>query len=148
MTEEAEIREIANQHAGMDGALMPILHAVQDRFGYLPPPTTAAVADVLNVSKADVHGVVTFYDDFRTKPGGQHKIRVCRSEACQAVGGEQLAEHALKRLGIGFHQTTPDGRYSLDPVYCLGNCACSPAIMIDDTVHGRVTPERFDELVD
>ena len=148
MTEEAEIREIASQHAGLDGALMPILHAVQDRFGYLPPPTTAEVADVLNLSKADVHGVVTFYDDFRTKPGGKHKIRVCRSEACQAVGGERLAQHALKRLGIDFHQTTPDGRYSLDPVYCLGNCACSPAIMIDDTVHGRITPERFDELVD
>ena len=148
MTEEAEIRDIASQHAGLDGALMPILHAVQERFGYLPPPTTATVAEVLNLSKADVHGVVTFYDDFRTQPAGKRKIRVCRSEACQAVGGERLAEHALKRLGIGFHETTADGRYSLDPVYCLGNCACSPAIMIDDKVYGRVTPERFDDLVD
>ncbi len=148
MTQEAEIREIASQHAGMDGALLPILQAVHERFGYLPPPTTGAVADVLNLSKADVHGVVTFYHDFRTKAAGKHTIRVCRSEACQAVGAEQLAGHARKRLGIGFHETTPDGRYSLDPVYCLGNCACSPAVMIDDKVYGRVTPERFDELVD
>ncbi|MEO1244292.1 MAG: formate dehydrogenase subunit gamma [Pseudomonadota bacterium] len=148
MTQEAEIREIASRHAGMDGALLPILHAVQERFGYLPPPTTAAVADVLNLSKADVHGVITFYDDFRTEPAGNRKIRVCRSEACQAVGGEQLASHILQRLGIGFHETTADGRYSLDPVFCLGNCACSPAVMIDDDVHGRVTPERFDALLD
>ncbi len=148
MTREATIRELANGLADWDGPLLPILHAVQQEFGFLPPETTATVADVLNLSLADVHGVITFYDYFRTKPPGRQQIRVCRSEACQALGSERLAEHIQARLNIGFHQTTPDGRFSLEPVYCLGNCACSPAIMIDSDVHGRMTPERFDALVD
>ena len=148
MTREATIRELANGLADWDGPLLPILHAVQQEFGFLPPETTATVADVLNLSLADVHGVITFYDYFRTKPPGRQQIRVCRSEACQALGSERLAEHIQTRLNIGFHQTTPDGRFSLEPVYCLGNCACSPAIMIDGDVHGRMTPERFDALVD
>ena len=148
MTREATIRELAIEHADLDGPLLPILHAVQDRFGFLPPETTATVADVLNLSLADVHGVITFYDYFRTEPPGERQIRVCRSEACQAVGGERLAKHIQAHLSIAFHETTPDGRFSLEPVYCLGNCACSPAIMIDAAVHGRVTPERFDELVE
>ncbi len=148
MTREATIRELAVERADLAGPLLPILHAVQDRFGFLPPETTATVADVLNLSLADVHGVITFYDYFRTAPPGARQIRVCRSEACQAVGGERLASHIQARLSIGFHETTPDGRYSLEPVYCLGNCACSPAIMIDTDVHGRVTPERFDGLIE
>lgn len=148
MTREATIRELAVGFADCDGPLLPILHAVQDRFGFLPAETTAAVADVLNLSLADVHGVITFYDYFRTTPPGAQQIRVCRSEACQALGGERLAKHIQTRLRVSFHETTPDGRYSLEPVFCLGNCACSPAIMIDTEVHGRVTPERFDALVE
>ena len=148
MTREATIRDLAVERADKDGPLLPILHAVQDRYGFLPPETTATVADVLNLSLADVHGVITFYDYFRTQPPGRQRIWVCRSEACQAVGGGRLAEHIQARLNVGFHETTPDGRFSLEPVYCLGNCACSPAIMIDTDVHGRMTPERFDVLVE
>ena len=148
MTRDATIRQLAVEQADKDGPLLPILHAVQDRYGFLPAETTAILADVLNLSLADVHGVITFYDYFRTTPPGARQIRVCRSEACQAVGGERLANHIQARLSIAFHETTPDGRYSLEPVYCLGNCACSPAIMIDTDVHGRVTPERFDGLIE
>ena len=148
MTREATIRELAVAHADWDGPLLPILHAVQDRFGFLPPETTPTVADVLNLSLADVHGVISFYDYFRTTPPGERQIRVCRSEACQAIGGQRLADHIQTRLSISFHETTPDGRFSLEPVYCLGNCACSPAIMIDTEVHGRMTPERFDGLIE
>lgn len=148
MTREATIRELATELADWDGPLLPILHAVQRQFGFLPPETTATVADVLNLSLADVHGVITFYDYFRTEPPGKRLIRVCRSEACQALGSARLAEHIQARLSIAFHETTADGRFSLEPVYCLGNCACSPAVMIDSDVHGRMTPERFDALID
>ncbi|MGI9296100.1 MAG: formate dehydrogenase subunit gamma [Pseudomonadales bacterium] len=142
------IRDIARAGAEKPGALLPILHAVQDEFGYLPEETIATVADVLNLSRADVHGVVSFYHLFRQSAPGEHTLFLCRAEACRSMGANRLAEHAKKTLGVDFHETTKDGRFSLEPIYCLGNCACAPAVMIDETVHGRVTPERLAELVD
>lgn len=129
------------------GPLLEVLHAIQAALGYVPREVIPLVAEGLNLSRADVHGVVTFYHHFRSAGPGRHVVQVCRAESCQAVGGEALADHARKRLGVEFHESTPDGRFSLEPVYCLGNCACSPAVMIDGQLHGRVTPERFDALI-
>lgn len=132
---------------GEPGPLLLILHAVQESLGHIPPAAVPVIADGLNLSRAEVHGVVTFYHYFRDHPAGQHTIRICRAEACQSMNGDALAEHAKRRLGIDFHQTTAGGEFSLEPVYCLGNCACSPAVMIDRELYGRVTPQRFEELL-
>ena len=129
------------------GALLPVLHAVQDAIGFVPPDAVPLIADALNLSRADVHGVISFYHYFRDTPPGRHTIHLCRAEACQSMGARDLEAHAKKRLGVGFHQTTGDGSFSFEPVYCLGNCACSPAVMIDGQLYGRVTPDRFDELM-
>ena len=142
-----QIRAIARDRAEMPGALLPILHAIQDSFGYLPRQTVPVVADVLNLSRAEVHGVISFYHLFRESPPGEHTLYMCRSEACQSMGANRLIDHAKSALQVDFHETTTDGRFSLEPIYCLGNCACAPAVMIDDTVHGRVTPQRLDKLV-
>jgi formate dehydrogenase subunit gamma len=144
---DAEIRRLANARAGEAGALLPILHAIQDRFGYVPESAVPIVANVLNLSQAEVHGVVTFYHFFRTKPPGRHTVYVCRAEACQSMGSRALESHARRKLGVDFHETTADDRFTLEPVYCLGNCACSPTVMVDETVYGRVTPERLDEIL-
>lgn len=133
-------------HAGRPGGLMPLLHAIQDRLGFVPPEALPRVAQALNISRADVHGVVTFYHDFRSSPPGRHVVKLCRAEACQSMGGEALAQHAQARLATEFHHTSAAG-VTLEPVYCLGDCACSPAMMIDGRLYGRVTPERFDRLV-
>ena len=130
-----------------DGPLLPILHGIQDRLGFIPAEAVPRVAQALNLSQAEIHGVVSFYHDFRTVPPGRHILRMCRAEACQAMGSETLAGHARARLGVDFKQTTADGAVTLEPVYCLGNCACAPAVMIDGRLHGRVSPERFDELL-
>ena len=132
---------------GRPGPLIEVLHAIQAQLGYVPAAAVPLIASELNLSRAEVHGVVSFYHFFRSTPPGAHTVSVCRAESCQAVGGEALAEHARQRLGVDFHETTPDGRFSLEPVYCLGNCACSPAVMIDGRLHGRVTPERLDVLL-
>lgn len=129
------------------GPLLEVLHAVQAAFGYVPEGAVPLVAQGLNLSRAEVHGVVTFYHYFRRTPPGKHLVSLCRAESCQAVGGERLAEHAKRTLGVDFHETTADGRFSLEPVYCLGNCACSPAAMVDGRLYGRLTPERFDALI-
>ena len=144
---DAAIRRLAEVRAGEPGALLPILHAIQDEIGYVPEAAVAIVAEVLNLSRAEVHGVVTFYHFFRMKPPGRHTLYVCRAEACQSMGSRALESHVRKKLAVDFHETTADGRYTLEPVYCLGNCACSPAVMIDETVYGRVTPERLDEIL-
>jgi formate dehydrogenase subunit gamma len=141
------VRRIVGDLKGRPGPLIEVLHAIQAELGYVPPAAVPLVASELNLSRAEVHGVVSFYHFFRSTPPGAHTVSVCRAESCQAVGGEALATHARRRLGVDFHETTPDGRYSLEPVYCLGNCACSPAVMIDGQLHGRVTPERFDALL-
>ena len=134
------------EHKTRPGALLPILHAIQDAIGYIPPDAVPHVASALNLSRADVHGVITFYHHFRSSPPGRHVVQLCRAEACQSMGGVALADQVKAQLGIDFHQTSADG-VSLEAVYCLGNCACSPAVMIDGQLHGRVTPERVQQLL-
>lgn len=129
------------------GALLPILHGIQDDIGYIPPEAVPEIASTLNLSRAEVHGVITFYHYFRQTPPGKHTVQVCQAESCQAMGSAQLTAHAKQALGVDFHGTTADQEFSLEPVYCLGNCACSPAVMIDEEVYGRVTPERLDQLL-
>ncbi|HET6552694.1 MAG TPA: formate dehydrogenase subunit gamma [Dyella sp.] len=126
------------------GALLPVLHGVQDALGYVPEEAVALIAREMNLSRADVHGVISFYHYFRQQPAGRHVIQLCRAESCQAMGAVALEEHVKQRLGVAFHQTTDDGAYTLEPVYCLGLCACSPAAMVDGQLKGRMTPERFD----
>lgn len=129
------------------GALLPVLHAVQDALGHVPKEAIALIAHELNLSRAEVHGVLSFYHWFRREVPGRHVMHLCRAEACQAVGAAQLERHAKQTLGIDFHGTTADGALSLEPVYCLGNCALGPSLMVDDQLCGRVTPKRFDQLV-
>ncbi|HTS87394.1 MAG TPA: formate dehydrogenase subunit gamma [Gemmatimonadales bacterium] len=136
----------ANKHR--PGALMPILHAIQDALGHVPEEAVPEIAGALNLTRAEVHGVISFYHDFRSAPPGRHLMRICRAESCQAVGAEALISHARSRLGVDFHGTTADGAITLEPVYCLGNCALSPALMVGKEVFGRMTPARFDALVD
>ena len=133
--------------SGVRGPLLPVLHALQEEFGYVDPEAIPLVATALNLSRADVHGVVTFYPDFRSAPPGARRVAVCRGEACQSVGGRALEEHAQQRLGVGFGATTADGSTTLDQVFCLGLCALSPAVVVDGRVHGRVDAARFDEVV-
>ena len=129
------------------GALLPVLHAVQDALGYVPAASVPLIADGLNLSRAEVHGVISFYHYFRETPPGRHTIHLCRAEACQSMNQRALEAHAKTRLGVGFHGTTSDGAFSFEPVYCLGNCACPPAMMVDGELYGRVTAERFNEIV-
>jgi formate dehydrogenase subunit gamma len=136
------------EHRNRPGALLPILHDVQHRLGYVPPESIPAIAQALNLSRAEVHGVVSFYHDFRSASPGRHVVHVCRAEACQAMGADALVDHACRRLGVEFHGTTADGHVTLEPIYCLGNCALSPAMLVDGEVHGRVSPARFDALMD
>ena len=145
---EARIAAIVERHRHRDGPLIEVLHDVQADFGCIPSGAVAVIARALNLSRAEVHGVVTFYHHFRTRPPGRHVLQICRAESCQAAGGRAIENHAQKRLGVGFGETTPDGRLTLEAVYCLGLCACSPAAMLDDEVHGRLTPERLDALID
>lgn len=141
------VRRVLAEMRGRPGPLIEILHAIQADIGFIPAAAVPVIAESLNLSRAEVHGVVTFYHHFRSAPQGAHTLEICRAESCQAMGGEALAEHAKRRLGVDFEQTTADGAFSLRPVYCLGNCACSPAVMIDGELHGRVTPGRLDELL-
>ena len=143
----AAAARIAAAYRDLPGALLPILHAVQDELGCIPADAVEPIALALNLSRAEVHGVVTFYPHFRTAPAGRRVIEVCRAESCQAMGGEDLARHISERLGCGFHATAADGSATLEPVYCLGLCAQSPAIMIDGQPHARVTPQGFDRLM-
>lgn len=129
------------------GALLPILHDIQDSLGYVPEGAVSTIARELNLSRAEVHGVVTFYHHFRSAPPGKHVIQICRAEACQAMGAEKLLAHIESALKARLHETTRDGRITLEPVYCLGNCSCSPAIMVDDDLYGRVDAGRFDAIV-
>jgi formate dehydrogenase subunit gamma len=131
----------------LPGGLLPILHAVQEALGWVPPDAVPLIARELNLSIAEVHGVVSFYHYFRSTPGGRHVLHLCRAEACQALGAAGLEAHAKAALGIDFHASTADGAIRLEPVYCLGNCALGPSLMLDEQIVGRVTPERFDEVV-
>jgi formate dehydrogenase subunit gamma len=144
----AVITRIVSELKARPGALLPILHAVQEELGYIPESAIPIIASELNLTRAEVHGVVTFYHDFRSHPAGRHVVKICQAESCQAVGSARLTTHARERLDVDFHQTTADRSCSLEPVYCLGNCALSPSVMVDNEVFGRVTEQRFDEILE
>ncbi len=147
-TQQQVITEVIIALKNQPGALLPILHGVQDALGYIPSDAVPEIATALNLSRAEVHGVISFYHYFRDTPPGKHTIHVCRAESCQAMGSKKLEAHIKAKLGIDYHQTTADGRFSLEPVYCLGNCACSPAIQIDkDDLYGEMTAESFDAII-
>ena len=141
------LQSVVDAHASLPGALLPMLHAIQDEFGHVPDQAVPVIARSLNLSRAEVHGVITFYHHFRSHAPGRHVVQVCRAEACQAVGAVALEAHAKKCLGIDFHETTADGAVTLEAVYCLGNCAVGPSLRVDDDIVGRVTPARFDEII-
>ncbi len=142
-----QIVAIVSRHRHRRGPLIEILHEVQRTLGFVPEGAVPLIAGELNLSRADVHGVLTFYHHFRVTPPGRRVVKLCRAEACQAMGGRALEEHARRRLGIGFGETTPDRAVTLEAADCLGLCACSPAAMIDEEVHGRMTAQRLDELL-
>lgn len=144
---EEEARALLLPLKDLPGAALPMLHAVQERFGHVPAEAVPLLADLLNLSRAEIHGVLSFYHDFRHEPPGRHVLRVCRAESCQAMDCHALIRHIEDRLGIGFGETTPDGGISLEEVFCLGHCAASPALMLDGTPHARMTPARFDALL-
>ena len=131
----------------MPGALLPMLHALQDEFGYVPSDAFPLLADALNISRAEVVGVVRFYHDFREAPGGRHVLKVCRAESCQAMGCDALIGHIESSLGIELGGTTADGALTVEEVFCLGNCALSPAVMLDGRLHGRVSTVSADRLI-
>jgi formate dehydrogenase subunit gamma len=139
--------EIIAQHSHIEGATLVILHALQEAFGYVPEPTIPMVAAALNLSRAEVHGVFTFYHDFRHAPAGRHVLKLCRAEACQAAGGDALAARAEARLGVAIGNTTTDQSVTLEPIYCLGLCATAPSAMLDGRVVGRLNESRLDALL-
>jgi len=143
----AEIDRALAQYQAQPGPLLQVLHAVQASLGHVPPAAVPVIAEGLNLSRAEVHGVITFYHYFRHSSPGRHTVQLCQAEACRSMHCEALTEHVKQRLGIDFHGTTSDRRVTLEPVYCLGNCACAPAVMIDGDLHGRVTPASFDALL-
>ena len=141
------VRQALAHHAQEPGALLPVLHAVQDALGHVPADAVPAIAEALNLSRAEVHGVITYYHFFRNTPPGRHVLQVCRAEACQSCGAEELLAHAERTLGCERHHTRADGALTLEPVYCLGLCASSPALQIGERLHGRVTPDRLQKLL-
>jgi formate dehydrogenase subunit gamma len=145
--EKAAVDAACERLKGLPGGLLPILHAIQKSLGHVPKDAVPLLAAALNLSLAEVHGVLSFYHYFRKAPVGRHVVHLCRAEACQSVGAVALEAHAKASLGIEFHGTTADGALTLEPVYCLGNCALGPSMMIDERLHGRVSVERFDALI-
>jgi formate dehydrogenase subunit gamma len=139
--------QIIAEHGKVEGATLVILHALQEAFGYVPEDALPMVASALNLSRAEVYGVFTFYHDFRAKPAGRHVLKLCRAEACQAAGGDALAARAEAKLGISIGHTTPDERVTLEPIYCLGLCATAPSAMLDGRLVGRLDEARIDALV-
>ena len=144
---EATARAIAGEHGNRPDALIDILHQVQATVGYVPEAAVPALADALNLTRAEVHGVVTFYHDFRSAPAGRHVLKICRAEACQSMGGEALVARAEDHLGIACGGTSADGRVTLEPIYCLGLCATAPSAMMDGRIVGRLTPAKLDALL-
>ncbi|MCC5993473.1 MAG: formate dehydrogenase subunit gamma [Rhodobacteraceae bacterium] len=144
---EDELRAIIARHADLEGALLPILHELQETYGHIPAASAPLICAALNISKAELHGVISFYHDFRDAPAGRHVLKLCRAEACKAVGADALAEALLRKLGIDWHGTTGDGAVTIEPVYCLGLCACGPAAMLDEQVVGRADAEKLDRLL-
>ncbi|OYO29272.1 formate dehydrogenase subunit gamma [Janthinobacterium sp. PC23-8] len=147
LTATEAVQAALQAHRDMPGALLPILHGVQDRLGHVPADAVPAIADALNLSRAEVHGVLTYYHHFRQQPAARRVVELCRAEACQARGAEALAGHVQRALGCGFHETSADGQVTLEPVYCLGHCAVGPNIAIDGRPYARVHAARFDALL-
>jgi formate dehydrogenase subunit gamma len=145
--DSARASSLIAEHLDQKGPLLLILHALQEEFGYIDREAEPMIAEALNISRAEVHGVVTFYHDFRSKPAGRHVLKLCRAEACQAVGGDVLAARAESRLGVTLGNTTADGRVSLEPVYCLGLCSVSPSAMFDGKIIGRLDEKKLDGLL-
>lgn len=143
----ARVEEILNAHKGMEGPLLPILHAIQAEFGYVPQAALPIIAQDLNLSRAEVHGVMSFYHDFRENPAGNHVLKLCRAEACKSMGADRVAAHAQKELGIEWHETTKDGNVTLEPVFCLGLCACGPAAIVDGKLVGRVDEAKVSAII-
>lgn len=141
----ARLRDIIHAHLGLEGPLLPILHAVQHEWGHIPEPAIPTIAEALNLGRAEVHGVVSFYHDFRGTPAGRTVVKVCAAEACQAQGGRDLVAATLKAFGLSTYGTTQDGKVTVEPIYCLGLCACGPAAMVGDRLLGRATPETLKE---
>jgi formate dehydrogenase subunit gamma len=139
--------EIIATHAGVEGAVLPVLLALQETFGFVGEEAIRLVAETLNLSRADIYGVATFYHDFKRHPPGRHVVKLCRAEACQSMGGDSLADRVRRRLGVDWGGTTSDGRVTLEPVFCLGLCASAPAAMIDERVVGRLDDARIDSLL-
>ena len=131
----------------LKGALLPILHQIQNDLGYIPSEHVADIASALNLSRAEVHGVISFYHSFTTSPHGKHVIEICRAESCQAMGSKKIEAALKQKLGIDYEQTTDDGKFTLNAVYCLGHCACSPSIKIDSQMHSRLTEQSALELI-
>lgn len=144
----AHTAAVISELKGLEGPLIPILHGVQEEFGYVPQETLPIIAEALNLSRAEVHGVFTFYHDFRHHPAGRHVLKLCRAEACQSMGGDAIAAQIQQKLGIGFHETTKDGAVTLEPVFCLGLCACAPAAMLDGEMIGRLDADKIDEIAE
>lgn len=143
---EARAQEIINAHLGLEGPALPILHALQDEFGFIPEAAVPRLADALNITRAEMHGVVTFYHDFHRAPHGRHTLKICRAESCQSMGAEAMANDFLERLKLAWGATTPDGALTVEAVYCLGLCSHSPSAMFDGEPIGRVDAERLDEI--
>jgi len=141
------LTDILADHRGLEGPLLPILHAVQAAWGHIPQSALPMIAHDLNITRAEVHGVISFYHDFREHAAGRHVVKLCRAEACQSMGADRVADHAKRALGVDWHGTTADGAVTLEPVFCLGLCACAPAALVDGRVVGRVDEARFDALL-
>jgi len=143
----ATVAAILDRWRDQPGNLLPILHEVQQALGFVPPGAVGQIAKAISRSRAEVHGVISFYHDFRTSPPGRAVLKVCQAESCQACGSRELTAHAERTLGCKLGETSPDGAVTIEPVYCLGNCACSPAVLLDGALHGRVTPAALDRLL-
>ena len=146
-SEQQSISDLVGQYKALPGGLLPLLHAIQADVGYVPDTAVPIIAKGLNLSRAEVHGVISFYHDFKTHPIGRHTVQICRAEACQSMGSRQLEAYAKQALAVDYGETTTDGAITLEPVYCLGNCACSPSVRINDDIFARVDADRFDQLI-
>jgi formate dehydrogenase subunit gamma len=145
--DETLVRGIIDAHRDLDGASLPILHKVQEALGFIPDFALPIIAEALNISRAEIYGIVTFYHDFRREPAGRHVLKVCRAEACQSAGGRQVAKRFVERLGIDFGETSADGRVTLEAIYCLGLCAVAPSAMVDGRLVGRIDGDAADRIV-
>ncbi len=144
----ARTASVISDHRELEGPLLPILHGIQAEFGFVPNESLPVIAEALNLSRAEIYGVVSFYHDFRKAPAGRHVLKLCQAEACQSMGSDAVAATIKQKLGIDFHETKKDGSVTLEPVYCLGLCACAPSAMLDGQVIGRVDDEVIDEMLE